>query len=56
VQSEITKARLLELIDKDDALEYMGRININGEMRLYHRTRVGAAGEPRGYKVAYVVE
>jgi len=53
---EITKGRLLELIEEDDALEYMGRININGEMRLYHRTRIGAAGEPRGYTVAYVVE
>ena len=53
---EITKDKLVELIEVDDALEYMGRISINGEMRLYYRVRMGAGDTPKGYHVAYVVE
>lgn len=54
--SEITKAKLVELLEEDDALEYMGRIRINTDMRLYYRSRIGAADDPKGYQVAYVVE
>ena len=54
--TKITKSRLVELLEMDDALEYMGRININGEMRLYYRSRIGAADEPTGYLVKYVIE
>lgn len=53
---EVTKAKLAELLEEDDALEYMGRIQIGTEMRLYYRTRIGSADDPRGYTVAYVVE
>lgn len=54
--TEISKSQLVSLLQEDDAIEYEGKIQINSEMRLYYRTRIGAANEEKGYKLVYIVE
>ena len=51
---EITKAQLLNLIESDPGIEYMGRIQVGTETRLYYRTYV----QPVTYrfKIVYIVE
>lgn len=53
---QITKAELIDLLETDKAIEYVGKIQINTDMRLYYRTRIGAAQEPQGFILVYVVE
>ena len=53
---EITKNELLTFLQVDDAIQYVGKLIINTEVRLYYRTCIGAADEPRGYLVVYIVE
>ena len=53
---EITKTELLALLQTDDAIQYVGKLIINTEIRLYYRTCIGAADEPKGYLIVYIVE
>lgn len=53
---QISKTKLVQLLEEDDAIEYVGRIQINTEMRLYYRTRIDAADNGNGFIVVYVVE
>ena len=53
---EITKNELLILLQIDNAIQYVGKLIINTEVRLYYRTCIGAAQEPQGYLVVYIVE
>jgi len=52
---EISKSQLVALMESDDSLEFMGRATLNAEDRIYYRTRWGAAGEPRGWRIVYTV-
>lgn len=53
---QITKSELVTLLEIDDAIEYVGKVQINSEMRLYYRTRIDAAATLKGYLLVYVVE
>jgi hypothetical protein len=52
---EITKAEWVDMAEEDDTLQYMGDVEIGGETRKFYRTKIGAAGFPRSYRVVYVV-
>lgn len=56
VPKQITKTQLLELLRADEALEYVGNIHVNTELRSYYRTRIDASEEESGYIIVYIVE
>lgn len=51
----INKGELIQLVEGDDSIQYLGTFEVGGEARAFYRTRIGAADEPRGYKLVYVV-
>lgn len=52
---EITKTELIALTEEDDSLRYFGTFEVGAEMRSFYRTAIGAASEPKGYKIVYIV-
>lgn len=56
MMDEISKQELIVLTEEDDSLRFFGSFDVNGEVRAYYRSRVGAADEPKGFKIVYVVK
>lgn len=55
MMEQVTKAELVHLCETDDSLRYFGTFDIAGETRAFYRTAIGAADEPKGFKIVYVV-
>jgi len=53
---EITKPEAENLAETDDSLQYLGNITVGAESRHIYRTRIGAADDPRGWKLVYFVD
>ena len=51
---EISKAQLLGLLESNSSIDYVGRMQMATDMRLYYRLRV--EDEPVRHEVVYVVE
>ena len=52
---QVSKAQLIDLIETGHADLYLGTFEIAGEMRAFYRSYRGAADEPTGFKIVYVV-
>lgn len=52
---QVTKAELIDLIETGHADLYLGTFEVAGEVRAFYRSYRGAAGEPGGFKIVYVV-
>lgn len=52
---QVTKAQLIDLIETGHADLYLGTFDVAGEGRAFYRSCRGAADEPTGFKIVYVV-
>lgn len=53
---EISKSQLVEYMEEDPTLQYMGDIQVGTEQRSYYRTAIDAGDTTQGYKIVYIVE
>jgi len=52
---QIAKAALIDQIEKGSVNLYLGTFQLKEENRAFYRSYKGAANEPTGYKIVYVV-
>jgi len=52
---EITKLELIDLSETGHVDRYLGTFPVNTELRAFYRSYKGAADEPTGYKIVYIV-
>lgn len=52
---QVTKAQLITLIETGHVDLYLGTFTVGGEVRAFYRSYRGAADEPTGFKIVYVV-
>lgn len=52
---QVSKAELVDLIESGHVDLYLGTFEVAGEMRAFYRSYRGAADEPGGFKIVYVV-
>ena len=52
---QITKQELIDLIETGHVDLYLGTFTVTGEVRAFYRSYRGAADEPDGFKIVYVV-
>ena len=52
---QVTKAKLVDLIELGHVDLYLGTFEVAGETRAFYRSYRGAADEPTGFKIIYVV-
>jgi len=52
---QVTKAELIDLIETGHVNLYLGTFDVGTETRAFYRSYRGAAPEPAGFKIVYVV-
>lgn len=52
---QVSKAKLIDLIETGHVDLYLGTFKVSDEVRAFYRSYRGAANEPTGFKIVYVV-
>lgn len=52
---QVTKAELIDLVETGLVGLYLGTFEVAGEVRAFYRSYRGAADEPTGFKIVYIV-
>ena len=51
----ITQTELISQIETGLVDQYLGTFGVGGDVRAFYRSYKGAANEPTGYKIVYIV-
>ena len=52
---QVTKAQLIDLVETGNVDLYLGTFEVAGEVKAFYRSYRGAADEPTGFKIVYIV-